>query len=427
MITLRRLALAASSLILIAAPQMLAAQSDASPTNGQTKFIFLLEDGFRGWVCVDFDIAGAEPLPRKGDARVIRPRRGQVLLTSDKPDSLLLFGQAWYEINGQRRPLPSGVTLQPGPTRSGPREPTQRSCAFVGTTDERDAAEPPSGFENLRQRVLIPTEERQALEALYKATSGDGWTHRVGWLGPPGTECDWHGVQCGMGRVVDLSLDENNLVGQIPSALVQLSKLQSLDLRRNHLTGTIPPALGRLTDLEWVSVNGNDLSGLLPEPLIQRWLDGPLAISAEAHLFTDVSEIDFESSSSSALCATHRIMLRADESVFLYTERCRNASPDDRTTFCEAKQGHIGGGEFAMLGWLLEKNRFFDLAAEYHRGITEATFENTRVTKGGKIHAVSNYASAGPFELWIIQSTIEGVAASVEWEKTTTQQKCPRW
>ena len=72
MITLRRLALAASSLILIAAPQMLAAQSDASPTNGQTKFIFLLKDGFRGWVCVDFDIAGAEPLPRKGAARVIR-------------------------------------------------------------------------------------------------------------------------------------------------------------------------------------------------------------------------------------------------------------------------------------------------------------------------------------------------------------------
>jgi len=66
MITLRRLALAASSLILIAAPQMLAAQSDASPTNGQTKFIFLLEDGFRGWVCVDFDIAGAGAAAAQG-------------------------------------------------------------------------------------------------------------------------------------------------------------------------------------------------------------------------------------------------------------------------------------------------------------------------------------------------------------------------
>lgn len=430
--TLLRVGLAASSLVWIATAPLLASQSTNSSTDRPTKFVLLLPGGFRGWVCVDFGVVGAAPLERERDARVIRPRVGEVLATSDKADNVLLYGEAWFEVNGQRKPLPNDVTLQPGPSRTGNGEPTERRCAFVGTTDERDAAAPAPGFENLPGRgVAIPPEERQALVALYKATDGDRWTHRVGWLGPPGTECDWHGVGCGSDggamRVVGLDLEENNLVGEIPDAIGQLKKLQWLNLSDNHLVGAIPTDLGELEDLQWLELARNQLSGLVPDPLIQRWLAGPLAISAEAHLLTGVSEIDFESRSSSVLCATHRIILHADDSVVFYTERCRSASPDDRTTFCQVKEGRIEGGEFAALGRLVEKNRFFDLNAEYYRGITEAMFENTRVTKNGKIQEVSNYAGAGPFELWIIQRAIEGVAASAEWEKTSTQQKCPRW
>ena len=431
MMTSRRLVLAASSLILIAAPPLSASQSEASATNGQTKFVFLLQDGYRGWVCLDFGIAGAKPLPREGDTRVIRPRQGQVLPTSDKADSVFLFGQAWYETNGQRRPLPNGITIQPGPMRSGTREPTERRCVFVGTTDERDAAAPAPGFENFRQRVAIPAKEREALEALYKATGGDHWTHRVGWLGSAGTECNWHGVECiangDVERIFSLNLEGNNLVGEIPSSIGQLSKLESLDLSRNHLTGEIPITLGRLEELEWLSLYGNRLSGLLPDPVIQRWLAGPLQISTEARLLTDISEIGFESRSSSVLCATHRIILRADESVVSYVERCRNSSPDDRTTSCEVKEGRLSSGEFATLGWLLKKDGFFDFGTEYYRSVTHAAFENTRVTKGGKIHAVSNYGGAGPFRLWVIQRAIEGVAASAEWDKPRKQEKCPEW
>jgi hypothetical protein len=40
---------------------------------------------------------------------------------------------------------------------------------------------------------------------------------------------------------------------------------------------------------------------------------------------------------------------------------------------------------------------------------------------------VENYAGGGPFELWVIQTAIEGVASSIEWEKTTTQPGCPKW
>ena len=381
---------------------------------------------------MDFGVAGAAALPREGDMLVIRPHQGEVLATSDKTDAAFLYGEAWYEVAGQRKTLPDDVSLQPGPSRTGPAEPTERRCAFVGTTDERDAAAPAPGFENLARRgAAIQPEERQALEALYRATDGDHWKHRVGWLGPPGTECNWHGVGCafsdGTSRIVELELDDNGITGTIPPEIGQLRELQSLNLGRNDLMGAIPSTLGQLGSLEWLDVSGNQLSGLLPDALIRRWLAGPLDISAETPLLTDVSEIDFESSASAVLCANQRVILRADDSVVSYEERCRNAAPDDIATFCQVKQGHIGAREFAMLAWLTEKNGFFDLKSQYYRGITHATFENTRVTRSGKTHAVSNYAGAGPFELWTIQRAIAGVATSAEWEKTGTQEKCPRW
>ncbi len=429
---LLRVGLATISLICLVTMPLVAAQSTASPTDSPPKFIFLLPDGFRGWVCVDFGIVGAAPLAHDGDARVISPTPGEVLATSDRMDAPILFGEAWYLVNGRRSRLPDDVTLQPGWSRTGGAEPTERSCAFIGTLDERDAAPAPPGFEKVASRgPAIPADERRALIALYQATGGDRWTHRVGWLGPSGTECNWHGVECasshGEMTVGSLDLEENNLVGKIPNELGQLIKLQSLNLSENHLAGAIPDTLAHLEELKWLNLLGNHFSGLVPDPLIQRWLAGPLDISAEAHLLSDVSEIDFESSASAILCARQRYILRGNGTVISYAERCRKATPDDRSTYCEVKEGRIGSYEFAMLGWLTERNGFFDLAADYNRSITDATFENTRVTKSGKSHVVSNYAGAGPFDLWIIQRAIEGAASSTEWEKLSTRQKCPRW
>lgn len=431
--TLLCIVFAASSLLWIPTVPSLAAQSSQSSADIAQKFHFLLPNGFRGWVCVDFGVVGAPPLPREGDALVIRPFQGKVLATSDKTDTLFLYGDATYEFNGQRRPLPDEVTVQGGPSRTGSAEPTERRCAFVGTIDEKDAAGEAPGFEHHSGNgVAIPSEERQALEALYKASGGDHWDHRVGWLGPPGTECSWHGVSCGLSdnealRIVYLDLAENNLHGAIPKEIGQLRNLQSLNLHGNQLTGGIPSTLGQLADLEWLTLFGNHLSGLVPDPLIQRWLAGTLDISAESYLLTDISEIDFESSAPAVLCARQRIVLRADGSVVTYTERCRSAAPDDRTTFCEVKKGRIGNGEFGKIGWLIERSAFFELRSDYQRSLTHATFENTRVTRRGTVHEVSNYAGAGPFVLWTIQRAIEGVAAIVEWEKPSTQQECPRW
>jgi len=415
---------------LLIAPPMVGAQSKGSRGPSPNRFIFLLPDDFEGWVCVDFGVVGAPSLPREKDALIIRPRQGEVLATSDKADSYGLYEEAWFEVNGQRKPLPKDVTLQGGVSRTGSAEPSERQCVFVGTTDEKDAASEPPGFERLSTKAgtVIPAEERQALEALYRSTDGEHWKHRVGWLGPPETECNWHGVLCGPSedqsmRIIALNLRENNLVGAIPEEIGQLRRLDLLNLEKNHLSGAIPNSLGQLRELKRLTLYENHLSGILPGPLIQRWLAGRLDISAETSLLTDVSEIDFESRASALLCSMNRIILRPNGGIVAYNERCRNATPRDRITFCEVKVGRVG--EFGMLAWLIEKSGFFDLNPRYDGNMTDATFEDMRVTKGGKLYAVSEYAGAGPFELWTIHRAIEGVAASAHWEKTTTKRKCP--
>jgi hypothetical protein len=260
------------------------------------------------------------------------------------------------------------------------------------------------GFAQSHSKPL-PQEERAALIALYESTDGPHWKENTGWVGAPGTECDWHGVSCGP---------------RFPEEHVL-----SVDLFENGLTGRIPEAIGQLGGLEWLTLFGNKLSGRLPQPLIDRWLAGSLRISVEPALLTDVSEIDFETNASSLLCAHHRVILRSDATIVNYTTLCRNASRNDRKTYCEVKKGRTY--EFASLAWLLQKNAFYALKHEYSRNVTDAGFEKIRVKRDDKPFEVSNYAGGGPFELWTILRAIEGVASSVEWKSTTKQDKCPEW
>ena len=405
-----RLGLAVSSLSWMAVPRPVAARSKQGPVGTPRTYIFLLPEGFRGWVCVDFGIAGAAPLPREGNTLVIRPRQGEVLSTSDRASSVpVLFGEAWVEVNGERRALPKDVALQSGLSRSGPSEPTERECAFVGTLDEREAAgDSAPGFGNLsKDQQHIPIEERRALEALYKSTDGDHWTHNVGWLGPEGTECTWHGITCAASDHPD--------------------HVTHIELSENNLSGVLPEALSALTYLEEINIVLNHVSGKLPDNLIKKWLSGSLWIIGEPSAFTDVSEVDYESLSTSVLCAKNRIILRSDGTAKLFTEKCRNKAPQDRVTYCEVKEGSIFGDTFGTLAVLLEKNRFYSLRRKYYRSVSDSSIDSLRVVRGGKTYEVVEYAGGSPYELWIIAGFVTGLEVGLDWEKTTSIPKCPVW
>jgi hypothetical protein len=54
---------------------------------------------------------------------------------------------------------------------------------------------------------------------------------------------DWYGVETdSQGRVVRLNLADNNLRGELPSSIGNLSRLQYINIKQNRLTGRIPPA-----------------------------------------------------------------------------------------------------------------------------------------------------------------------------------------
>lgn len=108
--------------------------------------------------------------------------------------------------------------------------------------------------------------ERSALEALYHATDGPNWTNSDGWLtGEPIGE--WYGVTTYEGRVREIDLAGNGLVGRLPNEIAHLLMLNVLDLRWNDLSGRIPDVLSNVGSLNRILLGSNDLTGDIPDSL----------------------------------------------------------------------------------------------------------------------------------------------------------------
>ncbi len=111
----------------------------------------------------------------------------------------------------------------------------------------------------------------RSLSAFYTATGGDNWTDNDNWdITRVPTEEElgtWAGAVLSEGWLVELDLPENNLTGQLPPELGNLTQLQALDLYYNSLIGTIPPELGNLMQLLELDLDGNILAGTIPPEL----------------------------------------------------------------------------------------------------------------------------------------------------------------
>ncbi len=108
-------------------------------------------------------------------------------------------------------------------------------------------------------------EDRDALIAFFDATGGESWKVNENWKTdePLGF---WYGVTVDDG-VVGLSLSGNNLTGEIPAKLGEISNLKYLDLDDNSLTGEIPAELGELGQLWDLDLSDNELTGEIPAEL----------------------------------------------------------------------------------------------------------------------------------------------------------------
>ena len=140
------------------------------------------------------------------------------------------------------------------------------------------------------ESILTDSVERAALIALYKATDGDNWTENTNWCSDKNLN-QWYGVTTENDRVTEINLmgnqlsgeipaelgnltglknlylNHNNLVGQIPIELCHLIRLKNLRLEYNTLTGSIPTELCNLTYLETLRLGNNDLTGVIPREI----------------------------------------------------------------------------------------------------------------------------------------------------------------
>ena len=170
--------------------------------------------------------------------------------------------------------------------------------------------------------VTVTNSTRAVLQTFYDATGGENWTNSSNWLSdePVG---EWYGVlDGGTGLVVGLQssasstglerldLSNNQLVGQIPPAIGNLSDLRYLDLSENSLNGDIPAALGNLSKLETLRLFDNQLSGEIPSELGNLSNLRELSLHDNADLegalpltFTNLDTLETLSLSGTLLCA----------------------------------------------------------------------------------------------------------------------------
>ena len=112
--------------------------------------------------------------------------------------------------------------------------------------------------------------DRDVLVALYQATDGPNWEESENCLSDASVG-EWFGVTTDAdGRVIRLELPDNNLNGEIPPTLGELSEMEWLYLWGNQLRGSVPSELGSLSNLTHLSLGDNSLSGEIPRVVLHQ-------------------------------------------------------------------------------------------------------------------------------------------------------------
>jgi len=111
----------------------------------------------------------------------------------------------------------------------------------------------------------VNVQDSLALVDLYNSTGGPNWANQDNWLaGPVST---WYGILVTEGRVIAIDIENNNLNGNIPSSIGNLSRVEELILWHNEINGSIPATIGNLSDLEVLWLDYNQLIGNIPSSM----------------------------------------------------------------------------------------------------------------------------------------------------------------
>lgn len=166
---------------------------------------------------------------------------------------------------------PSAATATLIPTNT--LSPTPRNTATL--TRPPTATAIPDEIDAERDPLLantcatLPASECRALRQLYDATRGDSWSgdypgDAVQWYNSA-NPCDWYGITCDSGRIVELMLNEIGLNGILPDEIGNLTALRDISIYKNELRGRLPESIGGLIDLVSADFSNNEFSGEIPQ------------------------------------------------------------------------------------------------------------------------------------------------------------------
>ncbi|NJO18014.1 MAG: hypothetical protein HC877_20490 [Thioploca sp.] len=109
--------------------------------------------------------------------------------------------------------------------------------------------------------------------------------------------CSWTGIICSnQGHVIGISLKSNNLIGNLPPELGNLTNLQKLYLNDNQLSGNLPPEWAQLTNLRTLYLDNNQLSGAITsnftqlEKISRFYVNYNMLTAADSTIATFISE-----------------------------------------------------------------------------------------------------------------------------------------
>lgn len=107
---------------------------------------------------------------------------------------------------------------------------------------------------------------RKILEKFYYSLNGDQWYNHTHWLSDRPLS-QWEGITIDDGELQDIVLYYNNLSGNIPEELYNLTSLRSIQLGGNNIQGTLSPRIRNLKNLHTFVVEANILTGEIPAEL----------------------------------------------------------------------------------------------------------------------------------------------------------------
>lgn len=133
------------------------------------------------------------------------------------------------------------------------------------------------------------------------------------------------------------------------------------------------------------------------------------AVSESSQDQSQITEITLERTTCFGTCPAYKVTLRSDGTITYEGRRF--------VEMMGVYEGRAYG--FARLAQLITSAGYFNLKDDYSRPITDNPSAITSVVRNGKRKTITNYADAGPIELWSVEMAIDGMLKNAKLTKAT--------